>query len=53
MSLTLPETINFCLDFANIAKFSVQQNRFGSVVWQAPQYMKLLGNLTIWRAVLN
>jgi len=23
------------------------------VVWQAPQYMKLLGNLTIWRAVVD
>ena len=23
------------------------------VFWQAPQYIKLLGNLTIWRAVLN
>jgi len=23
------------------------------VVWQAPQCMKLLGNLTIWRAVVD
>jgi len=28
MSLTLPETINFCLDLANITKFSVQQSWF-------------------------